>query len=464
MNNFKASTHQLVMLSVIICWLFITCPAQTRPSQRLAVEADEYMNALVNLDRFSGSILIARDGQILLSKGYGMANIEQDAPNTPQTKFRLGSISKQFNAMAIMILQERGKLSVQDSVCKYVPNCPDAWQSITIQHLLTHTSGIPSYTEFPDNDEYERKQMTVTATIERFKNKPLRFKPGEKFSYSNSGYALLGYIVEQVSGKSYEEFLRENIFEPLQMHDSGYDHPSTILKHRAAGYARRGGELMNAPYLEMDTPYSGGALYSTVEDLYSWSKALDTEKLVSQKSLEAMFTPYAPAEFYWHGYVRYGYGWRIVQLFNRKLVFHTGHINGFIDYIGRYPDDKVSIIILSNREGASIRRASRDLAAIVFGQEYELPRKPVKLNSQIYDAYLGKYRFPDGNSFDIEKDSDKLLLVVTPSVKFELIPQSETEFEIFTGEVDGQLVFVKDAKGRVTHLLADWDTQVKKIE
>jgi len=380
-----------------------------------------------------------------------------------QTKFRLGSVSKQFNAMAIMLLQQQGKLSVQDSVCKYVPACPSAWQPVTIHHLLTHTSGIPSYTEFPDNDDFERKPMTVTATIERFKNKPLEFKPGERFHYDNSGYALLGYIVELVSGKSYEEFLRENIFAPLGMVNSGYDHPQTILKHRAAGYARRRGTLVNATYMEMDTPFSGGALYSTVEDMYLWDQALDTEKLLKRQSLDAMFTASTDAEFGWHGYTRYGYGWHIMRQFNRRLVYHTGHIPGFVAYIGRYLDDRVSIIILSNREDASVRRASRDLAAMVFGQKYNLPRTSPKVAAHILDAYVGQYQLPDGFLFTITREDDKLIVILGQG-RFELFPQSEKEFELFLPDADDQLMFVPDEKGHVGHMLINWDTQAKKIK
>ena len=464
MERARAVTPQCCLMVVICMFLTITSLAQTSPSNKKAVaRTDEYMKALVRLDRFSGTVLVAREGQVLLSKGYGFANLEQDVPNTPQTKFRLGSVSKQFNAMAIMLLQQQGKLSVQDSVCNYVPACPNAWKLVTIHHLLTHTSGIPSYTEFPDNDDFERKPMTVTATIERFKNKPLEFKPGERFHYDNSGYALLGYIVELVSGKSYEEFLRENIFAPLGMLNSGYDHPRTILKHRAAGYARRRDALVNATYMEMDTPFSSGALYSTVEDIYLWDQALDTEKLLKRQALAVMFTPMTDEEFGWHGYTRYGYGWHIMRQFNRRLVYHTGHISGFVAYIGRYPEDKVSIIILSNREDASVRRASRDLGAIVIGQKYNLPRTSPKVAAQILDAYVGQYQLPDGFPFSITKDADKLMLVLGQG-KFELFPQSETEFELFLPEADDQLMFVKDKTGHVTHLLINWETQVKKIK
>ena len=222
------------------------------------------MSNLVKLDHFSGSVLVARGGRVVLSKGYGLANLELSAPNTPDTKFRIGSITKQFTTMAILILQERGKLIKGDSICRYVDLCPAAWEPITIHELLTHTSGIPSFTDFPDNDDFERKPMTLLSTIDRFKNLPLEFKPGEKFNYSDSGYTLLAYVIEKVASLSYEIFLNQSIYQPLHMMDSGYDHPRTIMKQRAAGYLREGDTVINnSHYFEMDTPSGAGSQYST---------------------------------------------------------------------------------------------------------------------------------------------------------------------------------------------------------
>ena len=195
----------------------------------------------VERDSFSGTVLIARAGQVVFCKGYGMANLELDVPCKPDTKFRLGSITKQFTAMAILILQERGKLNVADHIKKYMPDVPNAWNEITIHQLLTHTSGIPNCTSFPDFLKTLPNRVTLTELIARFKDKPLEFKPGEKFNYSNSGYILLGQIIESVSGKSYASFLKEAIFDPLQMNDSGYDNAAQILKHRASGYTMRTG-------------------------------------------------------------------------------------------------------------------------------------------------------------------------------------------------------------------------------
>ncbi len=341
-----------LVLAVLI--LGLAAPAA---ESDLASRSGEYLSAEAKAGRFSGSALIARDGKVLFSQGYGFANAEHEVPNTPQTKFRLGSVTKQFTSMAIMMLQERGKLSVQDSVTNYVPDCPDAWRDITLHHLLTHTAGIPNLTTFPDYRETMTLPSPVASTVARFKNRPLEFKPGERFKYSNSGYILLGYIIELVSGGSYEEFLRRSIFEPLKMADSGYDHNELVLKHRASGYAREGGALRNAPYQDMSIPHGAGALYSTTEDLLRWDQALYTEQLVSRKTIEVLFTPEKN---------RYACGWTVGEQFGRREVSHGGQINGFSSFIARYPEDKVCIVLLCNFERTMLRKTSLDLAAMVF--------------------------------------------------------------------------------------------------
>jgi len=273
------------------------------------------METLERTEGFSGVVLLARDGKILFASAYGMANLEHDVPNTLETKFRLGSVTKQFTAVAIMILQERRRLSVHDPICRYLRDCPEAWKSITIHQLLSHTSGIPSFTEFPDNDRYERLPMQVLDTIARFRDKPLEFSPGERFQYSDSGYLLLGYVIERASGEKYEDFIRKNIYEPMRMEDSGYDHPWIILKHRAQGYTSENGSLVNATCMAMDRPFAGGSQYSTVNDLLLWDEALSTEKLLSRQSLQTVFTP-NPGPYH-AGWLLgnkdggYGYGWMI---------------------------------------------------------------------------------------------------------------------------------------------------------
>jgi len=352
---------QLLTGLAVVALLLVGCDGTSASSQSVAFEkaVDEFITPYVDAKTFSGSVLIAEGENVLISKGYGMANLEHDVPNTPQTKFRLGSITKQFTAMAILMLQEQGQLDVQDPVCDYIPDCPEAWQAITIHHLLTHSSGIPNYTGFPDFKELAVLGSTISGTIDTFRDKPLGFAPGTAFGYSNSGYILLSHIIEQSAGNpSYEAFVSENIFQPLNMMNSGVDQNSLVLSNRASGYVRvDSNTLANADYLDMSVPHA--ALYSTVEDLYLWDRALYTETLVSQNSLDMMFTPDKG----------YGYGWFISYMLGRKVAAHDGGINGFATFIARFVDDDVVIIVLSNIENSNPENITRGLARIVFRED-----------------------------------------------------------------------------------------------
>jgi len=341
-------------------------PVATPHPSEVISKTDAFLNQMLKAGLFSGSILIARNGEILVSKGYGMADRQQQIPNTPQTKFRIGSVTKQFTAMAILILQAQGKLNIQDRICVYLTDCPPAWQPITIHQLLTHTSGIPNFTDFPDIHTFKKLPASPAQIIARFKDKPLDFKPGEKWSYSNSGYIVLGFIIEQVTGASYEAFLQQHIFTPLKLLDTGYDHNNAQL---ARGYAD---SVSEADTLDMSAPYAAGALYSTVEDLYRWDQALYTEALVAPDLHTKMFTPFAaiPESFASIHEITgfgYGYGWFIGRLFNRQVFFHPGGIEGFRASIYRFPADRVTVIVLSNQESTDTDLVSRQLAQIVFG-------------------------------------------------------------------------------------------------
>jgi CubicO group peptidase (beta-lactamase class C family) len=213
------------------------------------------------------SVLVARGGDILINKGYGFANLEWNIANSPQAKFRLGSVTKQFTAAGILLLEERGKLKIDDPIKKYVTDAPAAWDKITIFHLLTHTSGIPNFTSFPDYASLEASPTTAEKLVSRFRDKPLDFQPGEQWSYSNSGYVLLGYLIEKISGQDYATFVQQNIFTPLDMKDSGYDSNSAIIPRRASGYATGHDGLVNAGFVHMSVPFAAGGLYSTTEDL-----------------------------------------------------------------------------------------------------------------------------------------------------------------------------------------------------
>lgn len=456
MNKAKAAATRLVVLIVLSLFFAINAPAQE--AAPVTSKLDEYLNAAAK-QGFTGSALVARDGKVIFSKGYGMANRELDVPNTPQIKFRLGSVTKQFTAAAIMLLQERGKLSVQDPVCKYFDNCPSAWSEITIHHLLTHTGGVPSYTSVPDYVKKMAMPETVASMIERFKDKPLEFKPGEKWNYSNSGYFMLGHIIEKVSGESYESFLQKNIFDPLKLKDSGYDHHETILKNRATGYSFRKEGVINSLYLDMSQPYAAGSLYSTVEDLFAWNEALFSDKLLSARSREAMTTVVRN---------NYGYGLSISKQFNRTMVSHGGGINGFNTVLTRFPEEKVTVVVLRNSDFGlpGPGRIGNDLAAILFGEKYEIPRERVaiKIDPKIFDAYAGQYELNPNLIITITREGDSLMLQAGGQPKFEMFPESETRF--FLKTIEAKVTFAKDDKGAVTHLIlhAGGDQTAKKIK
>lgn len=458
-----SSVNQFIAF-VALCLLFAApVPAQNAaapsPSaQEISAKVDEYMNAAMRVNRFSGAVLVARNGQAVVSRGYGMANIELSVPNTPQTVFRLGSVTKQFTGMAIVLLQERGKLSVNDPVCKYLTDCPQAWQSITLRNLLTHTAGIPNYTDFPDFVKTAAVETTASELTGRFRDKPLQFAPGEKFAYSNSGYYLLGTIIERVSGKSYADFLQENIFAPLNMKQTGYDNPVRIIKNRAAGYARQGDGFINAAPISMSTAYAAGALYSTVEDMLLWDQALYTEKLVSRKSLDEAFTPFKSS---------YGYGWSIGNRFDRQVIAHGGGIFGFSTYIARYPADRVTVIVLSNVEGAPSGEIANDLSAIFFGAPYKIPaeRKEIQVAAKTLEKYVGQYQLTPQLAMNVTLENGKLLAQISTQPKLELAPESETEF--FLKTVNAQVTFVVNAQGEVTGLVfhqGGSDIQARKIK
>ncbi len=337
-------------------------------AQDVPTKLDEFLRAHAKLKGFMGTVLVAKDGRIILEKGYGFANIELNVPNTPENKFRLGSITKQFTAASVMQLEEQGKLSINDAACKYIDTCPDAWKAVTIQHLLTHTSGIPSYTNMPGfaTPKVMRIPLSPLEIVMLSKDKPLDFPPGEKWSYDNTGYVLLGYILEKVSGRNYADYVKEHIFDKLDMTSSGYDDTRAILAGRAAGYDRTPKGYRNADYLDMSLPYSAGSLYSTVDDLFRWDRALYTDKIVSRKSYATMTTSVKND---------YGFGLQLAPMFKRKQMGHGGGINGFSTCVNRFPDDDAVVIVLSNVVSTNACSIGLGLSAILFGEKFDMPRE-----------------------------------------------------------------------------------------
>jgi CubicO group peptidase (beta-lactamase class C family) len=422
--------------------------AQEKPQPDPVPRMEQIIQSYVADHKFMGTVLVARDGKALLDKGYGFANLEWQVPNTPIAKFRIGSITKQFTAASILLLEERGKLKIEDPVKKYMPDAPAAWDKVTIFHLLTHTSGIPSFTSFPDLPTRQLQAMTPQQLVDWFRDKPLEFEPGTKWNYSNSGYVLLGYLIEKISGQSYADFVQQNIFSPLGMKDSGYDSNSAIILHRAAGYSRdKNGNPENAGYVNMTVPLSAGGLYSTTEDLLRWEQGLFGGKLLSPASLAKMTTPFKQD---------YAFGLGVSTTQGHKVIEHNGGIQGFNADLAYYPDDKLVVVVLGNLNGGAPDQIASSLGKVALGEKVVLPseRKEITLSPQALEKYVGTYEltFPDRSvPMVISLEEGKLLVQLNQQQKFPIFAESETMF--FYRIADAQIEFVKNEKGEITGLV-----------
>src|SRR5690242_17987664 len=313
------------LVLAVICFPFLCCGADTAAE---AAKIDKLVSEYVDRTGFTGTVLVSEHDQVVFKKGYGLANREWNVANAPDVKFRIGSITKQFTSMLVMQQVAKGKIKLDDHIPDYLPYYrKDTGSKVTIHQLLNHTSGIPSYTDDPKFfPEVSRTYYKVDDFVKKFCSGDLQFEPGSKFHYDNSGYFILGAILEHVTGKTYEELLKEKIFGPLGMNDTGYDHLDKLLPKRATGYERGLGGVDNAPFLDMSLPYAAGSLYSTVEDLYKWDQALYTDKLLPADLKQKIFTP---------GLQHYGYGWNIDTLppadpaAGQTVIEHGGGSNGF---------------------------------------------------------------------------------------------------------------------------------------
>jgi len=428
-------------ITVILAALSCVAAAEKAPDTG---RMEQIVQSYVSAKQFMGSVLVAQGNDIVLDKGYGFADIEWNVPNSPTTKFRLGSITKQFTAASIMLLEERGKLSVNDPVKKHMPDAPAAWDKITLFHLLTHTSGIPNFTSFPDYASKEPFPVTPEQLVARFRDKPLDFVPGEKYSYSNSGYVLLGYLIEKISGESYAKFVQEHIFTPLGMKDSGYDSNSAIIPRRARGYSMGPSGILNASYVDMTTPLSAGGLYSTTEDLLRWEQALFGGKVLSAASLAKMTTP---------NKADYAFGLMVHTLRGRKVIEHGGGIEGFNTVLRYFPEDKLTVIVLGNQNGGVPDAIGRSLASVAHGEKVTLisERKEVHLDPKVFDGYTGRYQLTPDFMIAMTRVGDKFLLQATAQPQVEIYAEGERDF--FSKAVDAQATFVTDGTGRATELI-----------
>lgn len=410
---------------------FASTPQASNPAAApgaMAEAFDAYMKAAVETGHFSGTVLVARNGVPLFQGNYGLASIELNVPIRDDTVYDVQSITKPFTALLIMMLQEEGKLSVTDRACDYLADCPEAWRPITIEHLLTHTSGIEGYSRLDDWDEtLDSRTYSRAGAASLVRNRPLRFAPGEGWRYSNSGYQLLAQIVERVSGKTLPEMYRERIFSPLGMNHSGFSNSRLVVPNQATGYYSLGSIFIRAAPESVTSNFGNGGIVSTAGDLLMWDQALYSNRLISRASYEQMIA---------HTKNDYGYGWEIRNWSRRRQIGHAGSGGGYSTQIARFIDDGLTVVVLSNSDAASGGGTAQALAAIYFGEDHRTPAlssEAMLLDAIIangVDAGIQRYRDMKAAQPSAEAFQNDELLV---SVGYELhgVPSMDEARRIF---------------------------------
>lgn len=444
-----------LLIGSFLCCLFISqiVSAQTD-------KVDEYIKGEMQKQGLPGlSIAVVKNGEVVLAKGYGYANVELKVAASPETIYQSGSVGKQFTAAAVMLLVEEGKIGLDDKISKYFDGAPDIWKDITVRHLLTHTSGIKNYTD--DSFNY-RLDYTEDDLVKKAASFSLDFQPGEKWSYSNTGYILLGVLIRKVSGKFYGDVLKERVFGPTGMTTARVITEEDIVPNRAAGYRMSKGVLKNQQYVSPSlNTTADGSLYLTVLDMAKWDAALYGEKLLKKSSFDQMWTPVKLNDGKTQNY---GFGWAFGMIGNHHIIEHGGAWQGFTTHITRFVDDKFTVIVLTNISGANPGRIAHQVAGIYNPELKPIERKQAKVDPQTLDAYVGEYELGAGKILTVSRKGDKLLIAAGEQFKSELLAESETKF--FIEELDAQISFVKDQQGKVTHLIfhQGGEVEAKKIK
>jgi CubicO group peptidase (beta-lactamase class C family) len=420
-------------------FILLLLPIALTAQKNYPLLLDEYAQAEFKIKEFSGTVLVMQKGKAIYKKSFGLADREWNVANTNDTKYRIGSVTKQFTAACILQLAEEGKLNLDDKLSKYISDYPRG-DSITTHMLLNHTSGIKNYTDIPEFWPKAILPLSTDSMIGLFKNKPLDFSPGSKWNYSNSGYFLLGVIVEKASGKNFSDYLLAHIIKKIGLKNTAMDDLDSVLTYRAKGYGKnRRGIWQHAMPISMEGPYSAGAMVSTVDDLYSWTKALHNNEVLSAASTQKMLTPYKN---------NYGYGIGIDSLKTHKRVSHNGGIPGFASYLGYFPDDDICIAVISNN-GSNSTGLGIALSSIMFNLPVQIPYTPkeVKIDTVILANYLGK--FIATGPIELIQKNGKLYRHRDGSPDIELKPESNTRF-FYADNSDRFIEFEIDKGGKMT--------------
>lgn len=438
-----------ILLSFLFTFIY-TCSN----SQNLQIEKqlDELFSREFKPSEPGCAILVTKNGQVVYKKAFGSADLELNVPLAPDMVFNLASITKQFTAVAILQLAEQGKISLQDSLQKFVPDFPSHGQKITIENLLTHTSGIRDYMQINYSGLYmERWDFSPKQLIDSFKNYSLIFEPGTKYSYSNSGYYLLGYITEKISGKAYENYVREHILVPLGLDHTYFDSEGIIIQNRVNGYQKAKEGYKNADYWSPTIAYAAGGLLANTEDLFKWFKGISSYKIIKKETLEKAFTPFTLKD---GKSISYGYGWSVHSSGGIKSIEHGGNMSGFTTNEIYYPEQDVFIAILFNSQDAPRDKLSREVSEIALGGPLQ---EGVMLNNTVLDTYVGTYRLStDTNRTMVVTRKDKSLFAnFSGQQTFEVILEKDGKFGL-KGIRNMTGAFINEA-GKVTRVVIEQD-------
>lgn len=417
--------------------------------EKISIESqlDRIASNFYKADQAGATVIVTKDGKTLLRKGYGLSNVEKKVAMQADHIMRLGSITKQFTAVGILMLIDEGKIALNDPLTKFIPDYPETGKKVTIEHLLTHTSGIPSYTNKPNFFETATKDLSVTQMVDTFKNDALEFEPGTSWNYNNSGYFLLGAVIEKVSGMSYAKFVEQRIFTPLGMKNSAYEGYERAIHPHAVGYSFNLGKFEHSHKISMTQPYAAGALVSTVDDLAKWNTAISAGKLLKSDSWRRAFTSYKLKD---GKDTNYAYGWGIGQLQEQPMISHGGGIPGFSTFALQLPTQKVYVAVLSNSDSglAQPEMVASRLAAAAMGKA--IPEfSAIKLDEKALDRYVGVYRIDEKNRRVITREGEKLIMTRTNGPRTVLQAYSQNGF--FKDNTSLlRLEFNKNAEGDVS--------------
>jgi CubicO group peptidase (beta-lactamase class C family) len=450
MTQFRRVQPPAIAILLIACVIANhgIAAAQKVSEASLRERLDQIANSYTLDNTFMGSVLVARGNEILLNKGYGEANVEQNIPNDPNTKLRIGSLTKQFTAALVLLLQQDGKIRIEDPVRKYLLDAPKSWDKITLTELLGHNSGIPEIQSDPRFRSWAMSPHTHAEEFALFKDRPLNFEPGSKNEYSNSNYLVLGAVIEKVTGEDFGTLLHNRILKPLGMNDSGVDKDGPVLPKRAQGYNNNNGRLVPAASESMSVPWSAGSIYSTANDLLRWEHGLFGGKVLSAASLEAMTTP---------GKVSHGFGIGVTAEDGMKLVEHNGAIEGFVAHLAYVPEPRIAVIVLSNVFGGAPPAMGNQLVEAMLGKTVVLAseRKALPISSEDLARFVGTYQMSSGMAFTFTARGDSLEMNAAGTIApllYQGVKEGHPRF--YVAMIDGEIEFVPDPSGAMTTVLS----------